>query len=466
MSAARNRRTRRRQKGSQRKRNRRLVSAEPLEPRVVLDGSGLGVISPDFLATIPITDNDTQWFGAVEIAGDPAAERSNSLFDTNLNRPWIPDFRHLLRSDAFFNRIADRTHVSYQIFVRPHEGRGSLVDGSSDFLFALRQDTGGQLRQTVDASESVAETSPKTSNTGDTVVLSAGGSTSSVVRLAEPVQRHGAAASRGASMVDSGALTRGSGISLVHRDASVTIADPGVISLPDPEPGFLPAQSSPVEPDLRSIATVEQREVEGTSKQAESPQVASRGGPRGPEGVDRAAALSRDQYFARHTARGAVDWTTQSSSSAWRQHVDTGPQNDRYASNHASSAPEAVRLSWSPFALAALLGSASIDVLDGTTAATPRLGATLEVLADIAAVPQRPTDLSVSVARENEPLAGQSNQECCTGDLWEARYQPVSILVGVSLVSAHVIADSRQSNPKRDVRAFKRRFRGQSGVSK
>jgi hypothetical protein len=241
------------------------------------------------------------------------------------------------------------------------------------------------------------------------------------------------------------------GTGLAQRAASDRIADPGIISLPDPDPGFLPVESLPHAFDVRSIASAESLDSENTPQRREPASFAATGRSDEWSEADRDVALSRDQYFASHQARRPVAWSTQSAASQVRRHVDSQPHPKSYANKPTPPVRAAWLLSPATCVVAASLSRAFGESLDGGTTGPHWSFAASESSHFVVAETGRPADMRATVEPRSDQRFGElaaSGKENNVRDLLIAPYEPLSILVGVSVISAQLIADSRLSDKK------------------
>lgn len=229
-----------------------------------------------------------------------------------------------------------------------------------------------------------------------------------------------------------------SDVSKIASDSQAEVADriplddPAVISVPNPFGEFLPVETiANTDVNPGSILDASER---GTL----SPQ-------RTHAGLSRAAAthvrpvtaISSDQYFADHEDREPFGWSTQSAASQSRQHVQPTPRSQQTT-------------------VSIKLGSDStrtVDLLFGSTDQVFREAGWDEVLVSTGAKGNSditPRAQGVSIATDD---VGQLTSEpkgvwpqTAIDDLLFVRSQPLAIVVGISLVSAHLVSDARSNN--------------------
>ena len=240
--------------------------------------------------------------------------------------------------------------------------------------------------------------------------------------------------------------------SLTYSDGAVPIDDPGAIPLPAPEADFLPVESSPA-PNPGSIAS----SMDGR-EQGEARRVARSQGTTESSSLDNSAsydhsrfagavALSRDHYFAGHQGREPIAWSAHTAASQMRRHVNSWAGHTLSASNQPRRMPgawDSIRLTEVADRLVdASLASFGSSHLEWAASQVMALSSVqLAASHDHSAKPVMADD-DPAMERIAPPVLPRNIRE-----LLLAQHQPLTVLVGVSLVSAHLIADSQTSRRK------------------
>jgi hypothetical protein len=248
--------------------------------------------------------------------------------------------------------------------------------------------------------------------------------------------------------------------------------DPGAlaIELPPPNHGFLPVGNTPVVDSLSTFRTyvsapaTESDHVAGSRDSAGDIAAAQSSESAGDERADpddrqrRTSTLSRDRYFATTSAmptREQVRWSTNTSASESRQQIASFDANT--ASNERSNSILGYVAAMSSVAapeLAMNLIDTAVFSLwslndEGQTINSPNAQA-LAMSPSMAML--TPTSSGEIVSAQNQPqheTVQGSNQSIVFDHVFK-RYRPLSLLVGVSLVSAHLISDSRRQAEEKE----------------
>jgi hypothetical protein len=172
------------------------------------------------------------------------------------------------------------------------------------------------------------------------------------------------------------------------------------------------------------------------------------------------AALSSDQYFASYSRRTSVAFSTHSAAAECRQHVVAKPHHVA-RDHHASDSATLVSLAWQT-AAGTTTGSAwkgASGMNRSNRIATTSCSAESAPAEHLRPAPAASADVGVAPASslDNDPRGNVVSGGCRrVRDLALSLYEPASLLVGVSLVSAHLSADSHATKKKR-FRALRRR---------
>ena len=451
------RNTRRKQK--RQKQLRRLSRVEALEHRVVLDGSGgLGVIIADSSPTISLT-NDTGGATSHSVGYDTARIRSESG-GSNFQ----------LADGAVTQVSADQRGANLVLNLVPTFLDTDIVVLNSTIEFDLVRDEISSGRET---SSDIGNGFP---NGGDS------GTKSEVVfsdRYESPVRRDQgnyflqiAGSEKDANTLDSDGLPDPSS-NLGVSDFDERHHPPRlVIELPTPEIGFLPTGGAYSTDPLALIAVTNLHEpdVEKPNAIAKASSLVEESESQPVPGEDvaesdarRAAvpALSHDLYFAANSASSArqpAPWTTEAAVGSSRTQVPEFRVNVGAMTRSVSVLSRAaVARSTAPLRVAA----SAMDV--AVLALMSRIEASSQTQMVGDTIPTSETSRPINSAGLNElaeatlphhhATESRDYREAGSSSLDRvfAKYRPISLLVGISLVSAHLIADKRrQDDAKRE----------------
>jgi hypothetical protein len=234
-----------------------------------------------------------------------------------------------------------------------------------------------------------------------------------------------------------------------------SLGSPAVIPAPEAVAGFLPYEPSP------DAGTQPGPEIgPGTEMIAEAPSTeaivvqASQSEAAANSSKTQVAALSHDQYFAVQESRHQAGWSAHSAAAQSRQHVQPASvsvpvSRQSFAGKQSwTTAGSTVAVPIEPRLRDLLLASKhSMDRGVGFGEALVSFNTTSEAPATTPeafdALPIAPEVSDRFIATSSQPSVRE---------LLMARYEPLPVLVGVSLLSAHLIADSRTANKKRSTR--------------
>jgi len=250
------------------------------------------------------------------------------------------------------------------------------------------------------------------------------------------------------------AIVAGSSNLTVRNITIGSLGSPAAIPAPEAVAGFLPYEPSPdagtqpgpeIGPGTEMIAKAPS--TEAIVVQASQSEAAAN------SSETRVAALSHDQYFAVQGSRHRAGWSAHSAAAQSRQHVQPAPVSVPVSRQSAgmqsrSTAGSTVAVPIEPRLRDLLLASKhSMDRGVGFGEALVSFNTTSEAPAT---TPEANDALPVAPEVSDRFIATSSQPS--VRELLMARYEPLPVLVGVSLLSAHLIADSRTANKKRSTR--------------
>lgn len=469
----------------------RFIRIESLEPRIVLDGSAeLGIITPDQNAVIDF--DGTAYFSSDNTAGINSL--GADLFDyTNSRNSGLTESTQSLGGLDLL--VSGDSAIFYQA---PDLGTrdavtkiGSVVNNSfvagntglvatATAMYELQLKVNESRSQfDIDGADSIGDVSVVTDGVRGTSDRAIDDSLEweieSKSRLEDTVRLE--------RILSTDREFKLNGI--VAND-QISLEDPIVIEPPLAANGLLPIESSS-RPDIGSIARTQSENASETATSLATAQAsevkdvtsservaASETGGRDAATSQQAVAISQDRYFvvnANHVRRTHVAWSTHSAASESREHVLQTSATDRIALNPTRDRVE----SRSESVVMRSRSDASRGVSDMLMTARMRaVRSTIEMLVSTVSSMTADTNLvalaratngSPAVGEESPPTDANVTSPASAGevrDMLFAKYQPLSVLVGASLVSAHLIADAQTAKVKRPVRLASRRQRSSS----
>ncbi len=426
--------SRRNKNSKNRRRTRgRRTTVEPLEPRIVMDGSALGVIDNDS-AVIPLRLEEhapQQFFSQ--------AGRTSSQVTLETGRdagPFYFRWRPIVGSgagDLLLEVISTSDHDSNAMSLgplQPQLATSSIGDHDAD-----------QHDRTAGSNFEVDKLLPE--------------------HL------------RPSFVFDSDTVTLSDSNSSSQTSDHFTLDDPVMIPMPSQVPdilaaGGLPPAASGTTDVAHSNSQQEINDLADTvtgAKDATAPTATIKrhavvaGTASISTNTKPAAALTPEQYFVDQAAHARASWSTQSSASESRQHVVATTQPKLTPAHHTGSVSiialptRLVGYGRSDVPASILVSPAGLRSAAAGPEYSPVAGdGRIEKTPWLTAHDGRITEAGDDLARKG--LAARVYRQSADSIL--SVYQPISLLVGVSLVSAHLVAETHTAEKHRPLLAAAR----------
>ncbi|MFK8112459.1 MAG: hypothetical protein AB8B91_09660 [Rubripirellula sp.] len=406
---------------------RRFARIEQLEARVVLDGtSQLGAIQPAELSTIDFPVNDD--FSRIVHPARPIDANTGTLghFGAGV-------LRYSLDAVEFDNYVMD-WHLE--------QTRADVGDTGSHFVAdaeALRGPSTVEITPVVPAEPLEA-----------VVPIDQQQPINAVVRFETPASSTVNVKSTFESTVSETPADHSPVYLSTRGDDPGLLDDPSEIPFP-PVRGILSPSPSPHEPSsLASIASLIRSQPDGGSEES-TERIAERQPASATPDQASTVAMTQDRYFQDgQSPRTAVAWSAHASASTTRRHVAAFQTANR---NSTPTSHDVVLVNRPQTNNDTDTHAPALERLVQTIAETIWLQSNREPNA-ISFGSQPAESESIERSRHETRMVVQSNDGLFheptdvideeIRDALIAQYQPLSILIGVSLVSAHLIADARQ----------------------